>query len=50
MERRHEAEQLAQARGNKMKAAKALGISRRVLYRLIAKYGLERAGGDQHEA
>jgi DNA-binding NtrC family response regulator len=34
---------LHQAKGNKVHAAKALGISRRALYRLIAKHGLEEA-------
>ena len=31
---------LAQMKGNKLQAAKALGISRRGLYRLLEKYGL----------
>ncbi len=34
-------EALVQAKGNKVSAAKLLGISRRALYRLIEKYGLE---------
>jgi DNA-binding NtrC family response regulator len=34
---------LRQLRGNKLQAAKALGISRRALYRLIEKYRLEDA-------
>jgi DNA-binding NtrC family response regulator len=41
VERRHVQEVLRQAKGNKVHAAKALGVSRRALYRLIAKYKLE---------
>jgi DNA-binding NtrC family response regulator len=41
LECRHVREILQKAKGNKVHAAKALGISRRALYRLIAKYGLE---------
>jgi DNA-binding NtrC family response regulator len=41
MERRHVREVLRQEQGNKVHAAKALGISRRALYRLIEKHGLE---------
>jgi DNA-binding NtrC family response regulator len=41
IERRHVVEILHKAKGNKVQAAKALGISRRALYRLIAKYHLE---------
>lgn len=41
VERRHIAQVLKQENGNKVHAAKALGISRRALYRLIAKYQLE---------
>jgi DNA-binding NtrC family response regulator len=33
---------LQQAKGNKVHAAKLLGITRRALYRLITKYGLEK--------
>ena len=41
VERRHVRELLHEHQGNKVQAAKALGISRRALYRLIEKYGLE---------
>ena len=41
MERRTVQAALQQAKGNKVHAAKALGISRRSLYRLIEKYHLE---------
>ncbi|HUE70442.1 MAG TPA: sigma-54 dependent transcriptional regulator [Pirellulaceae bacterium] len=43
MERRTVRAALEQAKGNKAHAAKALGISRRTLYRFIEKYRLEQA-------
>jgi DNA-binding NtrC family response regulator len=49
LERRHVKTVLEQKRGNKVHAAKALGVSRRALYRLIEKYRLEefgKPGGD----
>jgi DNA-binding NtrC family response regulator len=46
VERRHVQEVLHQEKGNKVHAAKVLGVSRRALYRLIEKYHLQagRAG------
>ena len=46
MERKHVQSILEQFKFNKVHAAKALGISRRALYRLIAKYDLEGKHGD----
>ena len=43
MERHSVQAALEKAKGNKVHAAKTLGISRRSLYRLIRKYGLEEA-------
>lgn len=44
VERRHVQEILREEKGNKVQAAKSLGISRRALYRLIEKYKLEGEG------
>jgi DNA-binding NtrC family response regulator len=41
VERRHVQKMLSQHHGNKVHASKALGISRRALYRLIEKYRLD---------
>lgn len=41
LEKRTVQSALAEANGNKVHAAKALGVSRRALYRLIARYGLD---------
>jgi len=50
IERTHIAEVLRREKGNKARAARALGVNRRSLYRLIEKYGLQpiesHAGGD----
>ena len=40
MEREHIVRVLAELRGNKLAAAKRLGISRRTLYRRLARHGL----------
>jgi DNA-binding NtrC family response regulator len=42
VERTHVETVLKDEKGNKVQAAKVLGISRRALYRLIEKYGLEK--------
>jgi DNA-binding NtrC family response regulator len=47
VERRHVLKILHQVKGNKVHAARALGISRRALYRLIAKYQLEGQGAER---
>jgi DNA-binding NtrC family response regulator len=48
MQRQHILAVLEEARGNKVHAARALGISRRALYRLLDKYGLRGPGeGEQ---
>jgi DNA-binding NtrC family response regulator len=41
VERRHVEDVLRQEKGNKLRAAKVLGVSRRALYRLLAKYRIE---------
>jgi DNA-binding NtrC family response regulator len=46
VERNHVLEMLRQHHGNKVHAARALGISRRALYRLISKYHLEAEKGE----
>jgi DNA-binding NtrC family response regulator len=38
LERAHVVEILARERGNKARAARALGVNRRSLYRIIEKY------------
>ncbi len=45
VERGHVVDVLAQCRNNKVKAAKSLGVSRRALYRLIDRHGLNPPGG-----
>jgi DNA-binding NtrC family response regulator len=54
VERRHVQAILEQEKGNKVRTAKVLGISRRALYRLIDKYQLEGSrsagGSDKHRA
>ena len=46
MERRNAQAALQRAKGNKAQAAKLLGITRRAIYRLITKYGLEGKQGE----
>jgi DNA-binding NtrC family response regulator len=46
VERRHVMAILQRENGNKVHAARVLGISRRALYRLIAKYRIDSARGD----
>ncbi len=50
VERRHVQSVLQQEHGNKVHAAKVLGISRRALYRLIEKYHLEGKRGQGSHA
>ncbi len=52
VERRHVLQVLNEEKGNKVQAARALGISRRALYRLIEKYHLEEhvPAAHRHEA
>ena len=47
IERRHVEDVLRRHGSNKVQAAKALGVSRRTLYRLIDKYGLGVAIGQE---
>jgi DNA-binding NtrC family response regulator len=46
VERRTIQAALQETKGNKVQAAKLLGVSRRALYRLITKYGLEEKRGE----
>jgi DNA-binding NtrC family response regulator len=48
LERKHVEDVLRQEKGNKAQAAKALGVSRRALYRLIEKYRLDQEKPDAH--
>jgi two-component system response regulator AtoC len=47
VEKRHLARVLKETRGNKVKAAKILGIDRRTLYRMAERFGLD--FGDEAE-
>ncbi|MCP9448463.1 MAG: sigma-54 dependent transcriptional regulator [Nitrospira sp.] len=49
VEKRHLIRVLKETRGNKVKAAKILGIDRRTLYRMAERFGLD-LGGDQDES
>src|SRR5260370_29353609 len=49
VERRHVQNILRKEKGNKVHAAKAVGISRRALYRLISKYRLEGSSESHQE-
>ncbi|MBX7168398.1 MAG: sigma-54 dependent transcriptional regulator [Pirellulales bacterium] len=50
IQRAHVVEILRREGGNKARAARALGINRRSLYRLLDKYGLHSAAQDQSES
>ncbi len=49
VERQHVEQVLQQEKGNKVQAARALGISRRALYRLLKKHHLEGARSENAE-
>jgi DNA-binding NtrC family response regulator len=49
IQRAHVVEIMQRERGNKARAARALGINRRSLYRLLEKFGVE-DGGEAHRA
>jgi DNA-binding NtrC family response regulator len=50
MERKHVMEMLRQHKGNKVHTARALGISRRALYRLLSKHHLDKDAGATEES
>ncbi len=50
VERRQVVAVLRRCQGNKAQAAKALGVSRRALYRLLEKFGLEAPGRGEAQA